>query len=242
MGAPLVYTAIHAIAAELSQAGIPKTHRNSEADYLYRSIDDVLARLSPLLARHRLCILVHALERSMSELNPGKDSMTSVAVKVAYTMMSVDDGSSHVVATYGEALDDGDKATAKAMSAAYKTAMVQTFCIPIGDETDPDAKSHGRRRKLHCREPDQGWKQWVADIGDILGVCESEQAVSLVQERNREFLKALGREQPDLYCELGSAFASRREFLNAGKPKAPAGRKRAPKPRIRTRSEALENA
>ena len=46
-------------------------------------------------------------------------------------LISVEDGSSHKVEAYGEALDGGDKATAKAMSAAYKSAMVQTFCIPV---------------------------------------------------------------------------------------------------------------
>ena len=50
MSAPQVYRAIHAISAELARAGIAKLHRNERDDYLYRSIDDVLNRLSPLLA------------------------------------------------------------------------------------------------------------------------------------------------------------------------------------------------
>ena len=47
-----------------------------------------------------------------------------------------------MVETYGEALDGGDKATAKAMSAAYKAAMVQTFCIPVCGAEDADRTSH----------------------------------------------------------------------------------------------------
>ena len=64
MSAPQVYKAITAIAAELSGAGIAKRHRNERDDYRYRSIDDVLNRLSPLLAKHKLCVLPRVLERT----------------------------------------------------------------------------------------------------------------------------------------------------------------------------------
>jgi hypothetical protein len=40
-----------------------------------------------------------------------------------------------------EAFDSGDKATAKAMSVAYRTFMLQTFCLPT-DEPDPDSFSY----------------------------------------------------------------------------------------------------
>jgi AcrR family transcriptional regulator len=38
-------------------------------------------------------------------------------------------------------------------------------------------------------EPLQGWEQWALDIEDIVGVCETAQAVVLVQDRNRALLK-----------------------------------------------------
>jgi hypothetical protein len=49
--------------------------------------------------------------------------------------------------------------------------------------------------------------------GDIVGICESEQAITLVQERNRELLKSLSRERPDLYRQLGEAVVARVEAL-----------------------------
>lgn len=57
MSAPSVYSAIHAVAADFAQNGIAKSHFNTTGDYDYRSIDDVMGRLAPLLAKHRLCIL-----------------------------------------------------------------------------------------------------------------------------------------------------------------------------------------
>jgi hypothetical protein len=52
-----VYGAINAVSAALSKDGMAKERLNACDDYLYRSIDDVLARLAPLLAENRLCIL-----------------------------------------------------------------------------------------------------------------------------------------------------------------------------------------
>lgn len=67
----------------------------------------------------------------------------------------------------------------------------------------------------HETEPAQVWTQWCLDNEDIVVLCESEQAISTVQERNRDLLRALSREQAELYAELGQAFVSRREMLSA---------------------------
>lgn len=53
--------------------------------------------------------------------------------------MSAVDGSRHTVSTFGEAMDSADKATNKAMSAAYKYMAMQTFCIPTEGDNDADA-------------------------------------------------------------------------------------------------------
>ena len=67
MSAPSVYAAINAISAELAEHGIAKTHVNEADDYQYRSIDDLLDRLAPLLAKHRLCVLPRVLKRTIAE-------------------------------------------------------------------------------------------------------------------------------------------------------------------------------
>jgi ERF superfamily len=201
MAAPSVYGAITAVTAELATTGIPKNRFNAVDEYRYRSIDDVLNRLAPLLAKHRLCVLPSVRERQATErLGDNLQLLINVALHVSFALVSAEDGSSHCVEAYGEALDAGDKATAKAMSAAYKSAMLQTFCIPVGADEDADAASHRLVAKTHVPEPVQGWDQWSRDIADIVGVCESEQAIDTVQERHRELLKALSRERPELYA------------------------------------------
>jgi hypothetical protein len=214
MAAPSVYAAINAVSAELARRGIAKAHVNQVDDYKYRSIEDVLERLAPLLAEKRLCVLPRVLERTMTERkDEAAHLLIHVAVRMRFKLVSVDDGSSHNVEAYGEALDPSDKATAKAMTAAYKSAMVQTFCIPLSGSEDADRTSPKVAARTHLAEPVQGWDQWARDIEDIVSLCESESAIALVQERNRELLKAISRERQDLYCELGECFCARREAL-----------------------------
>jgi hypothetical protein len=219
MAAPSVYAAINAISADLAQHGIAKSQVNEADDYKYRSIDDLLDRLAPLLAKHRLVVLPKVLEREVVERRDDGDRLLfHVSLKVAFSLTSVDDGSSHIIEAYGEALDPSDKGTPKAMSAAYKSAMIQTLCIPIAGSEDPDRTSPTVRSRTHVPEPVQGWEQWARDIEDIVGLCESESAIELVQERNRQLLTALSRERNDLYQQIGAAVIARRNALAGRRP------------------------
>lgn len=241
MAAPSVYPAINAITAEFAGAGIAKTHTNLVEQYQYRSIDDVLNRLAPLLAKHRLCVLPRVLDRQLVERqDEAQRLLVDVTLRVAFALVSAEDGSSHLLEAYGEALDGGDKGTAKAMSAAYKSAMIQTFCIPVSDTEDADATSHRLAAKTHVPEPVQGWEQWARDIEDIVAVCETEQAIDTVVERNRGLLKAISRERSELYAELGQCLIERRQSLLARSKAAPA-RPRRGKPG-RAHARTLENA
>ena len=77
-----------------------------------------------------------------------------VTVEAEFDFVSAEDGSKHIVKTFGEAMDSGDKATNKAMSAAYKYACLQAFSIPTEGDNDADATAHEATRhagKRHCR-------------------------------------------------------------------------------------------
>jgi hypothetical protein len=65
-----------------------------------------------------------------------------VVVGVDFDLVSAVDGSRHTVHVIGEAMDSADKATNKAMSAAYKYMAMQVFCIPTEGDNDADATTH----------------------------------------------------------------------------------------------------
>lgn len=222
MNAPRVYAAISAITAELAKLGIAKERTNQEIGYRFRGIDDIYNSLSPLLAKHRLCILPRIVERTCVERrSTGGEALFAVTVRAAFAFVSVRDGSSHVVETFGEALDDSDKATAKAMSAAYKYAALQTFCIPTEADHDPDAVTHRLKAGVPLLPaPDQGWPQWTTDIQSIVSNCQTDEALTRLQNRNRALLLALSRADSSLYAAIGASIKARRDALTPRASKA----------------------
>ena len=119
----------------------------------------------------------------------------------------------HVIKAWGEALDQGDKGTAKAMSAAFKGAMLQLFCIPVGS-AEADVSSF-RLRAQSTPEPVEGWSCWADGICDMIGVCETSEALDRVRSRQASLLGALSREKPDIYAKIGERFAARLNMLEA---------------------------
>lgn len=138
-----VYQAINAVQSALSKLGIAKDSRNTMQGYNFRGIDAVYNALSPLLAQHGLCILPRMLARTCVERQSAKGStLFYVTVEAEFDFVCAKDGSKHTVKTFGEAMDSGDKATNKAMSAAYKYAAFQSFAIPTEGDNDADATTH----------------------------------------------------------------------------------------------------
>jgi hypothetical protein len=140
-----VHQAIAAVMADLGREGIAKD-RKTEGNgpkYSFRGIDDVYNALSATLARHQLTIVPRCVDRQCVERKSNSGgALFYVTVEAEFVLTSASDGSSITARTFGEALDSGDKATNKAMSAAYKYMAMQTFCIPTEGDNDADATNH----------------------------------------------------------------------------------------------------
>lgn len=138
-----VYRAINKVQAALAKSGIAKDRKNEQQHYQFRGIDDVYNALAPLLAEHGLCVLPRMMSREATERQTRQGgALFSVTVEAEFDFIAAADGSKHTVRTFGEAMDSGDKATNKAMSAAYKYALIQSFAIPTNGDNDADAVTH----------------------------------------------------------------------------------------------------
>ena len=151
-----VYQLIAAVASEMAHDGIGKNRKNQQQGYSFRGIDDVYNALAPVIAKAGLVILPRCLSRELTERQSAKGGVLfSVVVEAEFDFVSSHDGSKHTVKTYGEAMDSADKATNKAMSAAYKYAAFQTFCIPTEGDNDADAATHqvaGNQRQARANK------------------------------------------------------------------------------------------
>ena len=141
---PHVYRAIAEVQGELAQVGIAKNRRNTQGSgYNFRGIDDVYAALSPLLAKHKLVVVPRMVNREVVErASRSGGALFYVTVRAEFDFVSAIDGTTHTAATFGEAMDSGDKATNKAMSAAYKYAAFMTFAIPTEGDNDTENATH----------------------------------------------------------------------------------------------------
>jgi hypothetical protein len=138
-----VYECIAAVSRDMAERGISKDRRNQQQGYSFRGIDDMYNALAMPMARHGLVVMPRVLSRECVERQTAKGSaLFYVTVAVEFDFVSAKDGTKHTVKTYGEAMDSADKATNKAMSAAYKYAVMQVFCIPTEGDNDADATTH----------------------------------------------------------------------------------------------------
>lgn len=153
-----VYKAIANVSGALAKTGISKARDNAQQGYKFRGIDDVYNALAPILVEHGLVILPHVFSREVVERQTQRGgTLFYTTVGADFHFVATADGSSHIVRTYGEAMDSGDKSTNKAMSAAYKYACMQAFCIPTEGDNDADATTH----EVAALVP-EGYEDWLA--------------------------------------------------------------------------------
>ena len=140
-----VYASIGQVAAAMCAKGVDKSRKNQQQGYAFRGIDEFYAALSPELVRANLLILPRGINREIVERRSKDDkALFYVTVTMEFDFVSAVDGSRHTVGPFfGEAMDSADKATNKAMSAAYKYCVMQAFAVPVqGQSIDAEQDSH----------------------------------------------------------------------------------------------------
>lgn len=134
-----VYHCINQVMRDMASQGIQKDRKNQQQGYNFRGIDDVYNALSSSMSKHGLVVLPRVMQRECVERTTAKGTaLYYVTVEVEFDFVAAEDGSKHTVKTFGEAMDSADKATNKAMSAAYKYAALQAFCIPTEGDNDTE--------------------------------------------------------------------------------------------------------
>jgi hypothetical protein len=174
---PKVYQAIANITGAMSKEGIGKNRKNLQQGYQFRGIDDVYNALASELAKNKLCILPVVIDREVVERTTQKGgNIFYVTLKVRFDFVSAEDGSKHEITTIGEAMDSGDKATNKAMSAAYKYAALMTFCIPTEGDNDSENQTHEIKPEPAKPKTDKPAKPPTQEVLTVHGIIEEVSA------------------------------------------------------------------
>lgn len=139
MDTPKIYESISKCMEDVG--AISKGSKNQKQGYMYRGIDEVYNALQPALIKNHVFVVPEVLDQYREERKGslGGNLIYSI-LKVKYTFYA-EDGSFVCATVTGEGMDSGDKASNKAMSAAFKYACFQILCIPTDEMKDPDAET-----------------------------------------------------------------------------------------------------
>lgn len=171
---------------------VGKDSYNEQQRFKFRGIDAVVNAAAPALDKHGV-LTVPTLEKltySTVEVGSKRTQMAHAQVEVTYTFYGPR-GDHFCARVPGEAMDMGDKATAKAMSVAYRIALLQALNLPT-DDPDPDSQSYERSPARDepaehlepARRPATADREWLHGALDNAGsgTLNAEQCRALWRE------------------------------------------------------------
>jgi hypothetical protein len=193
---------------------IGKNHRTTGgAIYNFRSVDDVLNAVQPVLIKHGVSLATKFHDYKSETFDEPKPEKVGGSRKIHKSTLLLDlefrasDGTSVTFSSAGEGQDYGnsDKATNRAMSAAWKYAMFLGLCIPVEqtqiDDSDRDqipadastspVASSAKAATAALPVAVQPATPAVAEMGNVLGAmvetpngeqpCTSEQVAWIIK-------------------------------------------------------------
>jgi hypothetical protein len=138
---PTVVEALSAVMEDVQ--AVRKDKRNEQQGYQFRGIDAVVNAVGPAFRRHHIIAVPTKSDARYRDVqtSTGKPSRECTVI-VTYRFYGPA-GDFIECEVPGESMDFGDKGAPKAMSVAYRIALLQALCIPT-DEPDADSQSYER--------------------------------------------------------------------------------------------------
>ena len=210
---PSIVEALSAVMQEVTV--VRKGERNNAQNFNFRGIDAVMNAVGPALRKHAVVVMPtvedHFYEVATSA--SGKP-MAHVIVRVAYTFYGPA-GDSLRCSSIGEAMDVGDKAVTKAMSVAFRTALLQALTLPT-DEPDPDSEVYerGPAQKAPAKKAKPTGE--LANPGQVSGAVDAFAAADSLEVLASVAQHVAGMNLADQDADiLRSAYAAAKQRLEA---------------------------
>lgn len=141
---PSVHEAWAAVMGDVQ--AVRKEDRNEQQRFFFRGIDAVMNAVGPALRRHGVICVPVRIDPQWRDATTTRDKAARECLVTVTYRVTGPAGDSFEGSAPGESLDSGDKATAKAMSVAYRTFLLQALTIPT-DEPDPDESVYERAHR-----------------------------------------------------------------------------------------------
>lgn len=136
-----VHEALSAVMGDVRAVSKSERMSGGGMSYAFRGIDAVVNAVGPALRKHGVVVMPQVLAHEVRTVTTsGSKAANHVTVQVRYLFVGPD-GDTLEAVSVGEATDHADKGTAKAMSVALRTCLLQALMLPT-DEPDPDSEYH----------------------------------------------------------------------------------------------------
>lgn len=139
---------------------VGKDQKNTAQGFKFRGIDQFVNSLHPALVKHGVFMAPRCVseQHELKEVTRGSGKAgvdKHVTIMMEYDFFAEDGSKVTIGPIPAEGLDSGDKATNKALSAALKYALIQTFSVPTEDMAEADLESPviGTRDKSEDKQP-----------------------------------------------------------------------------------------
>lgn len=167
----------------MAQVGaLGKDGLNKNQNYEYLSEEKIVGELHAACVECGLTVAPTCMEmlESYEYTTANGNPMRGRLIRVTYQLTDPADKDFILIQGIGEGVDSGDKATNKAMTAAYKYALRQAFMISTGDDPDKETpiaaagKSQTQTKPVGKQQPKKNGQTCADCDGLIEGYTTSQ--------------------------------------------------------------------
>lgn len=223
--------AMLAVMREIGAIG--KNQKNVQQNFNYRGISDIYDAAHAAMANNGVYMLPEVLTHTREERTAksgGNIICTFMTVRYRFV---AGDGSYQECVVPGEGMDSGDKSSNKALAAAHKYAITQSFVIPYSEMVDGDAEMPEQStkgeyvrvevNKLTGKPLPQAEKkvtaaEWTGGYIAGLKAIDSVAALNAYTSAYSDALVRLDKVAPDLRDKIEMAIAEARHRIENANP------------------------
>jgi len=148
---------------------VQKEDKRVNNQYTFVSHDAVTAKIRPALLEAGIMPVVTVKEHSQD----GNRTEATICVK----LVNIDNPNDFVqIESFGYGIDPQDKGPGKAISYAFKYAMLKLFCLETGDDPERDSYEHQPAPKAESKKKGASEEE-IRTILDYIGVATAEKAL-----------------------------------------------------------------
>lgn len=125
-----IHSCILSAMADIGKTGIAKLSKNKDQGYNFRGIEAAMNEMAPILIRNGIIVSPSYIDYNVYERESKSGGKLRFVTVKGIFKFEAEDGSFVTGEAYGEGMDSSDKATSKAQSVAYRTALFQQFIVP----------------------------------------------------------------------------------------------------------------